>query len=35
MSFNQNINKYWDYLEQKYQSPKYVGKVKVGGDGDN
>mgnify|MGYP000277050056 FL=1 len=28
MSFNQNINKYWNYLEQKYPSPKYVGKVK-------
>ena len=28
MSLQQNINKYWDYLEQKYPSPKYVGKVK-------
>ena len=28
MSFNQNINKYWNYLEQKYPSPEYVGKVK-------
>ena len=28
MSLEQNINKYWDYLEQKYPSPKYVGKVK-------
>jgi len=28
MLLEQNINKYWDYLEQKYPSPKYVGKVK-------
>ena len=28
MSFNQNINKYWNYLEQKYPAPKYVGQVK-------
>ena len=28
MSLQQNINKYWDYLEQKYPCPKYVGKVK-------
>ena len=28
MSFQKNINKYWDYLEQKYPSPKYVGQVK-------
>ena len=28
MSLKKNINKYWDYLEQKYQSPKYVGQVK-------
>ena len=28
MSLQQNINKYWNYLEQKYPSPKYVGKVK-------
>ena len=27
MSLQQNINKYWDYLEQKYPCPKYVGKV--------
>jgi len=28
MSLQKNINKYWDYLEQKYPCPKYVGKVK-------
>ena len=28
MSFQKNINKYWDYLEQKYSPPRYVGKVK-------
>ena len=28
MSLRKNINKYWDYLEQKYPSPKYVGQVK-------
>ena len=28
MSLQQNINKYWDYLEQKYSAPKYVGQVK-------
>ena len=28
MSFQQNINKYWGYLEQKYPVPRYVGKVK-------
>ena len=28
MSLQENINKYWDYLEKKYPSPKYVGKVK-------
>ena len=28
MSLEQNINKYWDYLEQKYPRPRYVGKVK-------
>ena len=28
MSFNQNINKYWNYLEQKYPAPIYVGQVK-------
>ena len=28
MSFQKNIKKYWDYLEQKYPSPKYVGQVK-------
>jgi len=28
MPFNKNINKYWNYLEQKYPSPRYVGKVK-------
>ena len=28
MSFNQNINKYWNYLEQKYPNPRYATKVK-------
>ena len=28
MLFKHNINKYWNYLEQKYPRPKYVGKVK-------
>lgn len=28
MLLEQNINRYWEYLEQKYPSPKYVGKVK-------
>ena len=28
MNFQQNINKYWEDLEKKYPSPKYVGKVK-------
>ena len=28
MSFKENINKYWNYLEQRYPSPRYVGKVK-------
>ena len=28
MSFNQNINKYWNYLEQKYPAPIYVEQVK-------
>ena len=28
MSLQKNINKYWDYLEKKYPSPRYVGKVK-------
>ena len=28
MSLQQNINKYWNYLEQRYPCPKYVGKVK-------
>ena len=28
MALQRNINKYWDYLEQKYPCPKYVGKVK-------
>ena len=28
MSLQKNINKYWDYLEQKYPSPNYVGQVK-------
>jgi hypothetical protein len=28
MSFQKKINKYWDYLEQRYPSPKYVGQVK-------
>ena len=30
MSLQKNINKYWDYLEQKYPCPKYVGKFKSG-----
>ena len=28
MSLQKNINKYWNYLEQKYPAPKYVGKIK-------
>ena len=28
MSLIQKINKYWNYLEQKYPAPRYVGKVK-------
>ena len=28
MSFKKNINNYWDYLEQKYPTPKYVGQIK-------
>jgi len=28
MSFINKINKYWNYLEQKYPAPTYVGKVK-------
>jgi hypothetical protein len=28
MSLQKNISKYWDYLEQKYPSPKYIGQVK-------
>ena len=28
MSLIPKINKYWNYLEQKYPTPKYVGKVK-------
>ena len=28
MSLRKNINKYWDYLEQKYPTPKYIGQVK-------
>ena len=28
MSLQRNINKYWDYLEKRYPSPRYVGKVK-------
>ena len=28
MLLQQNINKYWDYLEQTYPCPKYVGRVK-------
>jgi hypothetical protein len=28
MSFKENINKYWEYLEKKYPSPKYVSQVK-------
>ncbi len=29
MSFQQNINKYWNYLESKYPIPRYVEKVKT------
>ena len=29
MSFQQNINKYWNYLENKYPTPKCVGRVKT------
>ena len=29
MSFQQNINKYWNYIEGKYPTPKYVGRVKT------
>ena len=29
MSFQQNINKYWNYIESKYPTPKYVGRVKT------
>ena len=28
MLFQQNINKYWNYIESKYPTPKYVGRVK-------
>ena len=28
MSLQKNISKYWNYLEQKHPSPKYVGQVK-------
>ena len=28
MSLIEKINKYWNYLEQKYPAPRYVGKVK-------
>ena len=29
MSFKENINKYWNYLESKYPAPKCVGRVKT------
>ena len=29
MSINQNIKKYWEYLEQKYDPPTFVKKVKI------
>ena len=29
MSFQQNINKYWNYIESKYPTPKYIGRVKT------
>ena len=29
MTFNQSLNKYWNYLERKYNPPKYVGRVKT------
>ena len=29
MSTNQNIKKYWEYLEQKYDPPTFVKKVKI------
>ena len=29
MSFKDNINKYWDYLEKKYPSPQYVKRIKA------
>ena len=28
MAFQKSINKYWEYLEKKYPTPKYVGQVK-------
>ena len=28
MSLRKNIKKYWDYLEQKYPRPEYVGQIK-------
>ena len=28
MLLQQNINKYWSYLEKKFPSPQYVGKIK-------
>ena len=29
MSINQNIKKYWEYLERKYDPPTFVKKVKI------
>ena len=29
MSFEENINQYWKYLEKKYSTPRYVTKVKM------
>ena len=29
MSFQRNLNEYWDSLEKKYPAPKYVGRVKI------
>ena len=28
ISFSKNINQYWNYLEKKYPTPKYIGKIK-------
>ena len=29
MSFQQNINKYWNYIESKYPTPQYIRRVKT------